>query len=1180
MKKIICFFTFLTLFPAFWLNAGVCVHSEGSIDWKAEWIGEQSNGAAVYFKNNARIPTKLRKATAHISAHGIYEAYIDGEKIGNDLLTPGWTSYHKRLQYQEYDVTSMLSRGQHCISAIVSPGWYCSGMNWERPEKKYRYGTDVSLLLQIELEYINGQRDTIATDGGWLMSGGPVTFAGIYDGQTIDMTAGHNWHKAGESHAEDGKVMVPSLSEPVRRRAVLKPVALITTPKGEKVIDFGQNLTGWERFTIKGERGDTIRIRHGEILDKDGNFYNRNMRGAKTTTTCILSGGTDTFEPTHTFYGFRYICVEGVRGELDKDNFEAVHICSDFEDIGTFECSNSTINQLQSNIEWSFRDNFVDIPTDCPQRDERLGWTGDAQVFFRTATFLGDINLFFRKWLADVAADQRADGSIPRVVPDVFPDSKNRVGACGWADCVTFIPWQHYMAYGELSVLEDQWDSMKKWVDYCIAEAKSNNGLMTNASRHFGDWLFYSKNEDFEGKSAVTGKALLAQAYFAESARIVAESARLLGYREEAAYYSKVHEMAVEAFRNEYITPSGTMVSDTQTAYVIGLKFSLVPDHLRSVAAKKLVDNIRRYKNHITTGFLGTPYICEVLTDCGYSDVAYDLLMQETCPSWIYPISKGATTIWERWDAIKKDGTPLNGGMVSYNHYSFGAIGDWLYRSALGLRETSPGWRTIEVRPHAGGGITYMKGATKTPYGRLEAQWWADSTGVITKLYVKIPKGTTAKVVLGDGSCTRTEGEWTLTPADMDRVEVRPLVVKEGYFPDGTKMDKWFNCDHMPDFKKLGRRYIVTDFGVADDSTRLQTKAIQKVIDLCAEDGGGVVVIPRGVFLSGTLNFHQGTHLYLEEGAVLKGSDFIGDYFLGPTRIEGEDCTYFEALIQAKDLNGFHIGGKGTIDGNGWRFHRSFWLRRKWNPDCTNKDEQRPRLIYLDKCRNVTLSGITLRDSPFWTTHIHSCEKVWISGVTVTSVGKPKEDSGPSTDAFDLDVVKDVVIENCHISVNDDAVALKGGKGPWADDFTRNPGNGANANVIIRNCTFGPATHACLTLGSESVYNRNIVMYGCKADCPDGVFFRLKVRRDTPQHFEYVNVYDCSGMSRYFFRIVVWNQFFDLHGRPDQPMSRINDLRVADCDFICTKKSKIKEDKNIFTLERVDIQNNKIKWRN
>ena len=749
-------------------------------DWQAQWIACHSAGVPqpAHFRTQRTLPKAIKRATAYITAHGLYEAYINGSRVGNAYLTPGWTSYNKRLQYQAFDVTALLRKGANAVGAVVTAGWYSGGMNWGSPARRFRYGDDVALLMQINIEYADGTTATIATDGSWEQSVGSanaatgIVFANIYDGETIDTrlidpkwatTDGTPWLERATVAAMDKSNIVPTLNEPVVKHRSLRAVKYIVTPKGERVLDFGQNIVGWERARLHGKAGDTVRIFHAEVLDKEGNFYTTNLRRAKATSTYILNGGEAVVEPTMTFYGFRYIKIEGIEGDLNPDDFTAEVVYSGFDDVGSFSSSNPIIDRLQSNIEWGFHDNFVDIPTDCPQRDERLGWTGDAQVFFRTASFLGNVDTFFRKWLSDLAADQRADGRVPRVIPDTFPASDDRTSSTGWADCSTIIPWLHYMAYGDLSILRAQYASMRRWVDYMVAQSRDNGWLWNNGTQHFGDWLFWSKPNDRDGKSAVTNKHLLAQCFFAESADIVRRAASLLGKRDDAAYYADVARHARQSYCDEYVTPNGLISSDTQTAYVIALQFDMLPEHQRAQAARRLVANIEQYGDHITTGFLGTPYICNVLTDYGHSDVAYRLLLQESCPSWIYPITKGATTIWERWDSIRPDGSIIK-GMNSFNHYSYGAIGDWLYRSAVGIRETSAGYKTISVRPHTGGGFDYMRASTRTPYGTVAVEWHAEGDRLHT-LEVSIPANTTAEIFVPAPSADAVaESSATLRP--------------------------------------------------------------------------------------------------------------------------------------------------------------------------------------------------------------------------------------------------------------------------------------------------------------------------------------------------------------------------------------------------------------------------------
>lgn len=735
-------------------------------EWKAEWIGQANEGLKeapkpIEFKYRANVAKKVKSATAYITARGVYESFINGKRVGNDYLTPGWTAYTKRLQYQAYDVTSLLAKGENEIDAIVAPGWHASGLVWGDTAKRFRYGTDVSLLFQLNITYTDGSKETICSGSDWQMSadGCRIADATIYDGETIDNTAKVSWTDAAVmNHPKD--ILDQTMDEPVRVWQVRKPVKVLTTPKGEKVIDFGQNLVGWEKVRLQGAKGQKVVISHAEVLDGDGNFYTTNLRAAKALSTYILAGnGVEEFEPCHTFYGFRYIKVEGLDGELNPDDFEAVVVNSGFEDIGTFACSNPVINQLQSNISWGFHGNFVDIPTDCPQRDERLGWTGDAEVFFRTASFLGDVGSFFHKWMTSLADDQHKDGGIPRVIPDCFPDSESTFAA-GWADCATIIPWQQYQAYGDIEILRQQYPSMKAWVDKMVAKCRHNGFLLNNYDQPYGDWLFWSRENDPSGKSAVTSPHLIAQCFFAGSADYVRQAAEVLGQKTDAIYYADIAAQARKAYMNEYVSPNGLVSSNTQTAYVTALFFDMLPENLREQAAARLVANIKEYKYHITTGFIGTPRICEVLTKYGYTDVAYKLLLQETCPSWIYPIKCGATTIWERWNSIQPDGRII-GGMNSFNHYSYGAIGDWLYRYAVGIRETAPGYRSFEVDPHAGGNFTWMEASTKSPYGLIKARWEA-ADNKITALTVTVPVGTTAKVHTPSGKIeTVGSGTWT-----------------------------------------------------------------------------------------------------------------------------------------------------------------------------------------------------------------------------------------------------------------------------------------------------------------------------------------------------------------------------------------------------------------------------------
>ncbi|KIC95183.1 alpha-L-rhamnosidase [Flavihumibacter solisilvae] len=724
-------------------------------DWKASWITpgftEDENRPSPLFRKEFETKRKLRSAIAYVTSHGMYEAFINGKRIGDAYLTPGWTSYHNRLQYQVYDLTNQLASGRNTIGVQLGSGWYRGNIGFSGQYNVY--GKDIALLFQLEIEYSDGTKELVISDGSWKTSTGEIQYAEIYHGETID----HRKEKAGwlnpgynDSEWSSAQVagfpkntLISTINEPVRKQETFKPVKIFTTPAGEKVIDFGQNLVGWVVMRFNGKAGDSIFITHAEVLDKQGNFYIDNLRSAKCRNIFVLRGGQqEVFEPHFTWQGFRYARIEGIKGELLPENFEAVALYSDMEPTGTFTSSNPLINQLQHNIQWGQRGNFLDVPTDCPQRDERLGWTGDAQAFSRTASFNMNVNSFFAKWLRDVEADQ-VEGKVPFVVPNVL--GKNEVNSAGWADVATIAPWNMYLAYGDKRLLETQYNSMKEFVESMRKIAKND---LWNTGFHFGDWLFYRPGDDNDGRAAVTDKYLIAQCFYAHSTELLVNAAKVLGKTEDAASYSDLLKRIRTAFVNEYLTPSGRLVSSTQTAYVLALQFDMFPEQLREQAAKRLADNIESYDYHLTTGFLGTPYLCHVLTRYGYSDIAYRLLLQDSYPSWLYPVKMGATTIWERWDGIRPDSTFQTPGMNSFNHYAYGAIGDWMYRSMVGLdtEEDGPGYRHIRVKPHIGEGFTHASASLKTYYGTVSGGWKKENDEL--QMTVEIPANTTAKIYI------------------------------------------------------------------------------------------------------------------------------------------------------------------------------------------------------------------------------------------------------------------------------------------------------------------------------------------------------------------------------------------------------------------------------------------------
>jgi len=722
-------------------------------NWKAQWIipgfEEDSLRASPLFRKQFKNTKKIIAATANITSHGMYEAFINGKRVGDAYLTPGWTSYSTRLQYQSYDVTSLLNKGDNAIGVVLGNGWYRGIMGFSN--QKDIYGKDLALLFQLEIEYSDGSKEQIISDGSWKSSTGSIVYSEIYNGETIDARkekAGWNtanyddrdWTPVKEaSFTKDN--LIATENEPVKKQEVFHPIKILSTPKGEKVIDFGQNLVGWVVMKVKGKAGDRIVLSHAEVLDKQGNFYTDNLRAARAQNTYILKGGEEeTFEPHFTWQGFRYLRVEGISGELNPNNFTAVALYSDMETSGTFKSSNPMVNQLQHNIRWGQRGNFLDVPTDCPQRDERLGWTGDAQVFSRTAAFNMNVHSFFSKWLKDLEADQ-VEGQVPHVVPNII--GKNNVNSTGWADAATIIPWNMYLAYGDKKVLETQYSSMKAYVESIRRIAKND---LWNSGSHYGDWLYFRPvDDDNDGRSAVTDKSLIAQCFYAHSTQLLINTARILNRLDDVQQYTELLKRIKTAFMSEYVSPNGRLSSGTQTAYVLALNFDMLPENQRKQAAERLAQNIKNY-GHLTTGFLGTPYLCHVLTRFGYNDLAYKLLLNDKFPSWLYPVRMGATTIWERWDGIKPDGTFQSVGMNSFNHYAYGAIGDWMYRKMVGIDtfEDGVGYKHIRIQPHIGGGFSHAAASLETYYGKISNEWKLENGNL--KMDVSIPVNTVATV--------------------------------------------------------------------------------------------------------------------------------------------------------------------------------------------------------------------------------------------------------------------------------------------------------------------------------------------------------------------------------------------------------------------------------------------------
>jgi alpha-L-rhamnosidase len=729
-------------------------------DWKADWIqvpwqeDKTKPQPAHMLRHEFAVKGPIRSARAYATSMGLYEMEINGQKVGDQLFTPGWTSFNNRVQYQTFDVASMLKRGDNAIGVYLGDGWYRGFIGWGT-QRNY-YGETLAFLGQIVITYTDGTTDTIVSNNNWHAAKGPIDYSDIYKGEYYDARKekknwsmpgfdSRNWEKVKTTRL-DNVVLIAPQAPPVKKIQELSPIAMLVTPQGDTVLDMGQNMIGHIRLKVSGPAGTKIVLRHAETLDKYGNFYTENLRSADQTNTYILKGeGLETWEPRFTFQGFRYLAVNGFPGDLtQKGTITGVVIHSDMAPTAHFESSHPLVNRLQHNTIWGQKGNFLDVPTDCPQRDERMGWTGDIQVFANTANINMQTAAFLTRWMGDVEADQFENGAVPHVVPNVLGPEAG--GAAGWADAVTIVPWSLYNSFADTRILERYYPAMKSWVNYMKERAaQAGDPYVWDTNWHFGDWLAFATIDHPNYSGAYTQIDLIATAYFAWSARLTLDVAKMLGKTEDIQYFSQLYENVKTAFQKEFITPNGRLSSDTQTAYLLSLQYDLVPPDLRENAAAYLVKDVRS-RGHLTTGFLGTPHLNHVLSEFGYAEDAYRLLMRESYPSWLYPVTMGATTIWERWDGIKPDSTFQSKGMNSFNHYAYGAIGEWLYREVAGIKNTEPGYKKIVIAPQPGGGLQHARAFQETPYGRVASAWNFEQDKFI--LTVTIPVNTQAEIIL------------------------------------------------------------------------------------------------------------------------------------------------------------------------------------------------------------------------------------------------------------------------------------------------------------------------------------------------------------------------------------------------------------------------------------------------
>lgn len=682
--------------------------------WQAKWIQsirDMKDVAPTYYKV-FRVEKPLKTAMLHVTAQGVYEAVMNQARVGEFILAPGYTVYPKRLQYQSYEVKKLL-KNKNVLEITVGKGWYRSLMpGWY--ESKYQAKNmecPAGLLVQLDLTYEDGSEETIISDDTWMCKESSVRFSEIYDGEIYDASFVNDQLEQTKVFTGPDCELIKQQGEEIREQERLTCAELINTPKGEVVLDFGQNLTGYIEVTTTAKKGDLIDLSFAEVLDQEGNFYNANYRDAKSQYHYICKDGEQSYKPKFTFYGFRYVRVNSFPGGLSEvtcEKFKAIAIYSDMKRTGFINCSDSRLNQLFSNVIWGQKGNFVDVPTDCPQRDERLGWTGDAQVFIKTACLNYDTEKFYTKWLADLAANQGENGCVGHVIPDLMDTTK---ASAAWGDAATICPWQLYLAYGNEEILKNQYQSMTKWVEY-ITTTTTTTYLWTGG-KHFGDWLGLDAPEgSYKGS---TDESFIATAFYAYSTSLVIKAGKVLN--KNVSYYEDLYEKIVDKFRHTYET------YHTQTECVLAVYFHLAKDCKKTV--NLLVQMIKDCGGHLQTGFVGTPYLLHVLSDYGFTDLAYTLLMRDEYPSWLYSVKKGATTIWEHWDGIKENGDFWSTDMNSFNHYAYGAVLDWVYTVAAGINtvEEAPGYKEIIFTPHSNAHLDWLTATLDTRHGKVVSSW-------------------------------------------------------------------------------------------------------------------------------------------------------------------------------------------------------------------------------------------------------------------------------------------------------------------------------------------------------------------------------------------------------------------------------------------------------------------------
>lgn len=706
----------------------------------AKWISPPvpSDERCFVFGKKFNVTGRVKKAVLSVTAMGMYMAYVNSERADKGIFNPGFTSYNKRVQYQEIEIAN-LTEGENELNIVAAEGW---AVGYLRLGENFRnhYADNIAVLFSLDITYSDGKTEKVVSDEGTSVRTSHIIRSSLYHGETIDMTAKTECIGNAAVNTSFETLPIPMQGEYVTEHEKIAAAELIVTPKGEKVIDFGQNFSGYVQISAKGRRGSRIKISHAEVLDSDGNFYTENLRTARQQNEYVLSGcGTEVFKPCFSYQGFRYIRIDEFEAnDFNLSDFTGIAVYSDIKRTGHFICRNDKVNRLYENVLWGQKSNFTDIPTDCPQRDERLGWCGDAQVFAKTAAINFDVERFFEKWLADLALEQHHDGAVPSIVPS--GGAKTRISAA-WGDAAVICPWQIYMAYGNERILKNQFESMKKWVDYM--HGFGDEEFLFIGGDGYGDWLGLDAPDG--SLRGATSYDLIASAFFAYSTSLLIKAGNVIG--RDMSGYERLYDGIVSAFRSKFLNTDADEYN-TQTAYSLALCFDLADD--RKEMARRLAELIRKNGGKIATGFVGTPYVLYALSENGYADVAFDLLLSEEYPSWLYCVNHGATTIWEHWDGIRDDGGFWDSEMNSFNHYAYGSVFDWIFTVAAGITPKEGGYRRIAVKPVTDRRLGFVDAGIDTRYGRVSVSWHYAKDGV--RFEIAVPQNTVADIELPDGT--------------------------------------------------------------------------------------------------------------------------------------------------------------------------------------------------------------------------------------------------------------------------------------------------------------------------------------------------------------------------------------------------------------------------------------------